>query len=260
VLFCFFKEMEKLINCVQKKPNALCRLICFPWAGGGTSQLAQWGRLFNDSIEVFCIRPSGRETRLGEPFPKDMASFVKEVTSVLLEELKEKPFAFIGHSLGTYMSFAVALHLKEKYGLEPVHLFMSSAHAPNSAAYLALRSTPVPDRNSDLLACVEMLGGIFELLPDEDIRRNVALTIRREANVFKMFLFEKADMSTPFSCDVTCFRGSDDKIYYVQGWQELSNGDTSFYELPGDHFYLLEPSNESFLIKYITTCIENAEL
>ncbi|XP_014731133.1 PREDICTED: S-acyl fatty acid synthase thioesterase, medium chain [Sturnus vulgaris] len=252
--------MEKLVACVQKKPNALCRLICFPWAGGGTSEFAEWGRLFNDSIEVFCIRPPGRETRLKEPFAKDMASLVNEVTSVLLKEFKEKPFAFFGHSLGTYTSFAVALHLKEKYGLEPVHLFMSAAHAPNSAACLALKNTPVPDRNSDFLACMRMLGGNYELPPNENIRRTIALTLRGDINVFKTFSFEKEDMSTPFSCDITVFCGSDDQMYDAQGWKELTNGNISFYKLPGDHFYLLKPSNESFLIKHITMCIENAQL
>ncbi|KAM7071021.1 S-acyl fatty acid synthase thioesterase, medium chain isoform 1-T2 [Acridotheres tristis] len=252
--------MEKLVACVQKKPNALCRLICFPWAGGGTSEFAEWGRLFNDSVEVFCIRPPGRETRVEEPFAKDMASLVNEVTSVLLKEFKEKPFAFFGHSLGTYTSFAVALHLKEKYGLEPVHLFMSAAHAPNSAACLLLKHIPVPDSNNDFLTCMRMLGGNYELPSNENIRRNIALALRGEINVFKTFSFEKADMSTPFSCDVTFFYGSDDKIYDAQGWKELTNGDVSFYKLPGDHFYLLKPSNESFLIKHITMCIENAQL
>uniref|UniRef100_A0A8C3NIN4 oleoyl-[acyl-carrier-protein] hydrolase n=1 Tax=Geospiza parvula TaxID=87175 RepID=A0A8C3NIN4_GEOPR len=84
-------------SCSRMMPDALCRLICFPWAGSGTSQLAQWGRLFNDSVEVFCIRLPGRETRLEEPFAKDMTSVVNEITSVLLKELKEKPFAFFGH-------------------------------------------------------------------------------------------------------------------------------------------------------------------
>ncbi|NWI39671.1 SAST synthase, partial [Picathartes gymnocephalus] len=250
--------MEKLVACVQKKPDALCRLICFPWAGAGTSQLARWGKLFNNSIEVFCIRLPGRETRLDEPFAKDMTSVVNEITSVLLKEFKEKPFAFFGHSFGTYMSFAVALHLKEKYGLEPVHLFISTAHAPHSAGCLALKSTPVPDGHCEILEFIKSLAGNSELPHNEDTRKQLTLTFREDARVFQTFSFEKAEMAIPFSCDITYFCGTDDKVYDGKGWQELTNGDTSFYELPGDHFYLLEPSNESFLIKYITRCIENA--
>ncbi|NXK57559.1 SAST synthase, partial [Sylvietta virens] len=252
--------MEKLVACVQKRPDALCRLICFPWAGGGTSQLAQWGKLFNDSIEVFCIRLPGRESRLEEPFPKDMTSVVNEVTSVLLKELKEKPFAFFAHSFGTYTSLAVALHLKEKYGLEPVHLFMSAAHAPNSAGHLALKNMALPDEDNEFLACMETVGGNYELPRNEDIRKNIALSTREDTRVFQTFSFEKAEMNIPFSCDVTYFCGSDDKTYDVQGWRELTSGDTSFYEFPGNHFYLLKPSNESLLIKHITRCIENAGL
>ncbi|KAM7036699.1 S-acyl fatty acid synthase thioesterase, medium chain [Passerculus sandwichensis] len=249
--------MEKLVACVQKKPDAVCRLICFPWAGSGTSQLAQWGRLFNDSVEVFCIRLPGRETRLEEPFAKDMTSVVNEITSVLLKELKEKPFAFFGHSFGTYMSFSVALHLKKKYGLEPVHLFMSAAHSPNSAAYLAVKSIVLPDGPNDLLAIMEILGGNFELPLDKDLWRDTALTFKEDAKLFQTCSFEKTELNIPFSCDITYFYGSDDKIYDAKGWQELTSGDTSFYELPGDHLYLLKPSNESFLIKHMTRSIEN---
>ncbi|XP_064265115.1 S-acyl fatty acid synthase thioesterase, medium chain isoform X2 [Passer domesticus] len=206
---------------------------------------------------MFCIRLPGRETRLGEPFAKDMTSVVNEITSVLLKELKEKPFAFFGHSFGTYTSFAVALHLKEKYGLEPVHLFMSAAHSPNSAAYLAVQSIVLPDGSNDLLAIMEILGGNFELPLDKDIWRDTALTFKEDARLFQTFSFEKTEMNTPFSCDITYFCGSDDKIYDAKGWREFTSGDTSFYELPGDHLYLLKPSNESFLIKHITRSIEN---
>lgn len=252
--------MEKLVACVHKRPNALCRLICFPWAGGGTLRLTQWSRLFNDSIEVYCIRLPGRETRLEEPFAKDMTSIINEITSVLLKEFKEKPFAFFGHSLGTYISFAVALHLRKNYGLEPVHLFMSAAHAPNSAACLALKSAYIPEGDNELLAKIKTVGIISELPHNEDIRKQLAQTFRQDARVFQTFSFDKTEMSIPFSCDIACFSGSDDIVYDVQGWRELTRGDISFYELPGDHFYLLKPSNESFLIKHITRCIENSNL
>ncbi|NWW71502.1 SAST synthase, partial [Climacteris rufus] len=258
----FFKEMEKVIACVHKRPNALCRLICFPWAGGGTFQLAQWGKLFSDSIEVFCVRLPGRETRLTEPFAKDMTSLVDEVSSVLLKELKEKPFAFFGHSFGSYLSFAVALHLKEKYRLEPVHLFVSGAHAPNSEEFNALKNIPASDVNDEeLLAYIQILGGTpSDLLHNKDIRNHLILTFREDFRVLQTFSFKKAEMDIPFSCDITCFNGSDDKACDLQAWEELTSGDTSYYELPGGHFYLLEPSNEIFLTKHITRCIENAGL
>ncbi|NXD50604.1 SAST synthase, partial [Corvus moneduloides] len=261
--FGFFPEMEKLIACVHKRPDALFRLICFPWAGGGALQLAQWGKLFNDSIEVCSIRFPGRETRLEEPFAKDMTSIVNEVTNVLLKELKEKPFAFFGHSFGSYVSFAVALHLKEKYGLEPVHLFISEGHAPHSEGFRALRSLPVSDaKDEEVIAQLQILGGIpSELQHNEDILKQMVLTVREDLEFFRHFCkFEKAEMDIPFSCDITCFHGSDDEVHDVQAWQELTSGDTSFYELPGGHFYLLEPSNQTFLTKHITRCIENAGL
>ncbi|NXH23684.1 SAST synthase, partial [Myiagra hebetior] len=258
--FVFFQEMEKLVVCVNRRPDALCRLICFPWAGGGTLQLSQWGKLFSDSIEVLSIRLPGRETHLKEPFAKDMASIVNEVTNALLKELKEKPFAFFGHSFGSYMSFALALHLKEKYGLEPVHLFVSGGHAPSSESFLAVKALPVSAaKDEEIVARLKILGGIPpELLNNEDILKQVVLTFREDFRVLQTFLFEKAEMGIPFSCDITIFNGSEDEAYDVQAWQELTSGDTSFYQLPGGHFYLLEPSNQSFLTKHITRCIENA--
>ncbi|NXH82426.1 SAST synthase, partial [Edolisoma coerulescens] len=258
----YFQEMEKVIACVQKRPDALCRLICFPWAGGGTSQLAQWGKLFSDSIEVLCIRFPGRETRLMEPFAKDMTSMVYEVTSVLLKDLKEKPFAFFGHCFGSQLSVAVALHLKEKYGLEPIHLFLSGANAPGSEGFLAIKNIPISNtKDEEILAYLKTLGGTpSDLLHSKDIVKQMVLTVREDLRVLQTFSFEKAEMDILFSCDITCFNGSDDNVKDVQGWQELTSGDTSFYELPGGHFYLLEPSNESFLTKHITRCIENASL
>ncbi|NWQ96872.1 SAST synthase, partial [Burhinus bistriatus] len=260
--FVFFLGMEKLVVCAYKRTNALCRLICFPWAGGGTSQLAQWGKLFSSSVEVFSVRLPGRESRLEEPFAKDMTTVVNEITSVLLKELQEKPFAFFGHSFGSYISFAVALHLKEKYGLEPFHLFLSGAHAPHSEAFLPIKSIPISDiKDEDISKHIEILGGTpSELLQNEDIKKHLIHAFREDLKVLQTFSFEKAERNIPFSCDLTCFNGSEDKSYDLEAWHDLTTGDISFYKLPGGHFYLLEPSNEIFLTKYISKCIENSGL
>lgn len=43
--------MEKVISCFKKNPDAVARLICFPWAGGGSIHYARWGNVLNSSTE-----------------------------------------------------------------------------------------------------------------------------------------------------------------------------------------------------------------
>ena len=44
-------RMEKVINCFKRSPDAVARLICFPWAGGGSIHYARWGNVLSSSIE-----------------------------------------------------------------------------------------------------------------------------------------------------------------------------------------------------------------
>ncbi|NXI53278.1 SAST synthase, partial [Chloroceryle aenea] len=251
--------MENLIVCPYKRSDALCRLICFSWAGGGSLRLAEWGKHFSSSIEVSSIKLPVRESCAKAPLKKDLKTIADEVTSVLLEYFQEKPFAIFGHSFGSYVSFAVALQLKEKYGLEPIHLFISSAHAPHSEAFLLAKTIPLSDAEDDeIVTYMRILGGNPELLENEDLKKYAIRAFIEDVRLLQTLFFEKKEGDIPFSCDITCFSGSDDKMYDLQAWHDLTNGATSQYELPGGHFYLLEPSNEAFLIKYITRCLENA--
>lgn len=49
------------------------------------------------SSVVSVVRLPGRESRAKEPFAKDMTAVINEITTALLEDLQEKPFAFFGH-------------------------------------------------------------------------------------------------------------------------------------------------------------------
>lgn len=49
------------------------------------------------AFAVYSVRLPGREGRAKEPFFKNMQEILDEVISVLLPQLKEKPFALFGH-------------------------------------------------------------------------------------------------------------------------------------------------------------------
>ncbi|XP_075067971.1 S-acyl fatty acid synthase thioesterase, medium chain [Mixophyes fleayi] len=250
--------MDKLVNCLYKRPNAITRLICFPWAGGGSIYYAQWGRLFDDSIEVCAIRLPGRESRSSETFAQSMDQIVDEITRVLLPQLQEKPFAFFGHSFGSFTSFATAVRLKEKYGLEPAHLFVSGASAPHSKSrYPIQKRTDLSDE--DFLKWMSSTGGTpAEILQNKDAMQLFLPPLKADLRVVENVVYENP-VSPVLSCGLTCFDGTEDAPHDLDAWKDVTNGDFSIHMLPGGHFYLKDPKNEKLLVTYICKYLETIE-
>ncbi|KAF5904317.1 Tektin-2, partial [Clarias magur] len=180
-------EMDKVVTCFSKRPEAVARLICFPWAGGGSIHYARWGRLLNHSIEVYSVRLPGRESRGKEPFFQNMQQILDEVLAVLLPELKEKPFAVFGHSFGAMTSYAFAERVKNVYNLEPVHVFLSGASAPYSETRLqAPRRSHLSDE--EFLQWMISLGGTPpEILASPEALKLFMPALKADLNVVENY-------------------------------------------------------------------------
>ncbi|XP_031215021.1 S-acyl fatty acid synthase thioesterase, medium chain isoform X1 [Mastomys coucha] len=255
---------EKVLNCLYQKPDAVFKLICFPWAGGGSIHFAKWGQKINGLLEVHAVRLAGRETRLEEPFSDDIYQIAEEIVTALLPIIRDKAFAFFGHSLGSYIAFVTALHLKEKYKMEPLHIFLSSAPAPQSRPQ-------VPDLNKlseeQVRDHLLIFGGTPKhLIEDQDFLKQYIPLLKADAHIVKKFIFNKPSKAL-LSRDITCFIGSEDTIkdiednvVYFSGWKDITSGKFDVHKLPGDHFYLMEPDNENFIKNYIAKCLELSSL
>ncbi|XP_061112077.1 S-acyl fatty acid synthase thioesterase, medium chain [Conger conger] len=251
--------MEKVINCFRKNPDATTRLLCFPWAGGGSIHYARWGNLLPGSIEVYAVKLAGREARGKEPFPKSMQQIVDEVVTAVLPQLKEKPFALFGHSFGAMTSYATAEYLKREHNLEPVHVFLSGASAPYSETR---KNSPKRSALSDeeFLHWLSTIGGTPpEILANPEILKLFLPVLKADLHVVEHY--QCTTPESPFlSCDVTCFDGKEDIPHDLQAWRDITSGEFTVKMLPGSHFYLKDSSNEKVILDLITKHLETAEI
>ncbi|XP_008329304.1 S-acyl fatty acid synthase thioesterase, medium chain [Cynoglossus semilaevis] len=251
--------MEKVISCFMTRPEAVARLICFPWAGGGSIHYARWGNVLSSSVEVYAVKLPGREARAKEPCFQNMQQIVDEVISVLLPALKEKPFALFGHSFGAFTSFAVADALKKLHNLEPVHIFLSGASAPYSEIRIKTpRRSNLSD--DDFLKWMTSIGGTPpELLSNPEILQLFLPALKADLHIVENYRCNKPEK--PFlSCPVTCFDGKEDMPHDLQAWKDITSGDFTIRMLEGSHFYLKEAANEKHILDYVTNHLEACEM
>ncbi|XP_070658031.1 S-acyl fatty acid synthase thioesterase, medium chain [Bos indicus] len=274
---------EKVVNCLYQNRNALFRLVCFPWGGGDSTYFAKWGQDIPNSVEVHAIRLAGRESRLEEPFASDMNQIVDEIACALLPIIQGEYFAFFGHSMGSFTAFFTALHLKEKYNLEPVHLFVSSLSPPHVSNFIFLREgggkegSAVGKSSHCFPYCFKSKARIH-LHKDDLCKEEIFYVMKKVGGIPDKFFDKKmspefvtrllADLhilndvtsdipsKTRLSCDITCFSGSEDIPLDMEAWKDVTSGSFDSFVLPGNHFYLMEPSNTSFIKKYITKTLE----
>lgn len=95
------------VQCAQPHSTAVCRLICFPHAGGSANAFRPWPNLLGPRVEVHVIQYPGRANRFAEPFVDDMSVAADRIARELAAQ-SNRPYALFGHSMGGAIAYEVA--------------------------------------------------------------------------------------------------------------------------------------------------------
>lgn len=232
----------------HSKPNtnAKLRLFCFPYAGGTASTFSSWSESLTSDIEICPLELPGHRYRITErPFER-LEPFVDELACGLLPYLN-KPFAFFGHSMGGLVSFELTHLLYQRYGLSPVHLFVSGRRAPQ-----IIESKPpihhLPE--AEFIDELRSLNGTPEaVLRDAELMELFLPVLRADFAAIETYVYTPKPR---LNCPITVLGGLQDykvSCEALEAWREQTNANFSMQMFQGDHFFI--NSNQSALLQFL---------
>ena len=228
------KDISLWFPVLKTRQSAPLRLICFPYAGGGTPVFRAWPDALTEKVELHVAQLPGRGPRLREK-PFTGMEMLVEILTEKLRPLLNRPVAFFGHSLGALIAFETALSLR-KYGLSPEHLFVSGSIAPQ----LPDPAPPIhglPD--DDFLRELNELNGMPQAVLDSKELLEILLPVVRSD--FTLLETYKYSTQPPLDCPITAFGGTRDPRTTQSGleaWHAQTTGSFDLVMLQGDHFFI----------------------
>lgn len=219
----------------EHRPQARCRLFCFPFAGGGASAFHGWFKAFPETIEVVGVQPPGRESRLRETALEQSGSLTEAIADALEPEL-DRPFDLFGYSMGGIIAFEVARELRRRGAQLPGQLFVASRIAPQ------LPNTHPPLAHLGREAFLDSIRDYFQ--PPEDAWQHPELldlllpTLRADFKICDTYVYSD---EPPLNCPIHAFVGEGDRgapSRFMQDWSRQTDCEFTLETLPGGHFFI----------------------
>lgn len=219
----------------RPNPNALLRLFCFPYAGGGTAVFHTWPYELGQGVEVCPIQLPGRESRLREAPFTSMDSFLDSLVPSIQPHL-DKPFAIFGHSMGATISFELAHRLRSQ-DQHPVCLFISGRRAPQ----IPNSGSPMHHLPDDIfMQRIMQFKGTPEIVLQNTELLELCLPVLR-ADITLLETYSHNTNRRPLECPICAFGGVEDEEVgrnELDAWREQTQGPFTLQMFSGDHFFL----------------------
>ncbi|MCC2447387.1 thioesterase domain-containing protein [Bacillus cereus] len=214
-------------------------LFCLPYAGGSASIYHKWRRHLDESIELIPLELSGRGSRIKEPLYNSIENAVEDIYNQI-QPFLNKPFSIFGHSMGSLLAYELSCKIKQKDGIEPVHLFVSGRKAPNCPERSPIEKKKIhllPD--DEFVEVVKSLGGTPDgLLDNSEYLDFFKPILRADFRMIETYKYDDRDFK--LNCDITVLNGKEDDIAEEElaAWGPFTNGNSKIVEFNGGHFFI----------------------
>lgn len=224
-------------------PAGRGRAVLFPFhhAGGAASFFHGWqGHPLLADLDVCPVELPGRGRRFLEPACRSVGEVLAGLVPALCSAVPAgRPVLLFGHSLGALIAFEAALALQAR-GLPPAAFIASARRAPQLPTPQPWRHT-MPD--ATLIGELRHLGGTRdEVLESEELLELFLPAIRADFALTETYALRAG---ARLECPVLALRGEGDpevSAADVAAWEAVCGARFARADLPGDHFYLSEPS------------------
>ena len=197
-----------------------------------------WHRAAPMEAEVVAVTPPGRGHRISEPALLDFDSYVESLGTAITA-VADRPFAFLGHSLGGLIAFEVARWLRAHSSCGPTHLIVLASAAPRCQTAMVWKRRALLS-DDDLEASMSKRYGSLPpvLLANAELRTLLLSAFRDDLRLAGSYEY-RTDL--PLRCPISVLVGRDDSTVSapeVAPWAEETSGKFTVISLPGAHMFI----------------------
>lgn len=219
--------------CLDPRPMAAVRLVCFPFAGAGASVFRPWAKLAPGWLELYGVQAPGREERLGERPIADWNDFIA-ATLTAIAALPLGRIALYGHSLGALAALDAGRRLTA-----PAAVFAAARPWPgDGGADIARIAAALGDEASFMTLLRTQYGADQPLLDDPEVR-SVAMSVFGAD--FRLLSSYRHQGPARLAAPLFVFAGDADPATRnadLDRWRSETTGHFEIVRFDGGHFFM----------------------